>query len=216
MKKFLLFAIALIGVSGIYAQSHLHLKSGKTFSTFFFKDSESVKEKNLNYVARNYFGISYDAHIGNRSIFRPEVGFRESGATTIIDNTKYKWDFSYLDLNLSYLFKALGNEKYGVYAGVGPNLGFLLMGEQAIGNDYFDVKKERAIKTVDFGVNFLVNSKIKVAENIFVTLEYRYAFGLLNIETDGANPDQITRNRAHGVLAGLSFNLTKSTENAEK
>lgn len=212
MKKTVLILITLFFMVGTKAQNHIHLKSGKAFTSFLFKDSESLKEKDLTHTFNNYFGISYENYLSERSILRAELGFREGGAKAIIDEIKYEWNFNYLDLNLGYLFKFLGNERYGLHLGASPYLGFLLAGEQSIGETYFDVKKERAIKTVDFGLNFLTNAQFKVAENIYVTLEYRYSLGLLNIETDGTNPEQETRNRGHFILAGLSFNLNKKTE----
>ncbi len=209
MKKIILTLITLSFWVFASAQSHLHLKSGKSFSSFLFKDSESFKEKDLDYAFNNYFAISYDNYLSERNILRAEFGLREAGAKAIIDEVKYEWNFNYLDLQVAYLFKYLGNEKYGLHVGAAPYLGFLLTGEQSVGQTYYNVKKERAIKTVDFGVNFLTNAQFRVAENIYVTLEYRYGLGLLNIETDGDNPDQVTRNRSHFVLAGLSFNLNK-------
>lgn len=211
MKKPLLTICFLwfIWVANTQNQNHLHIKSGKTFSTFLFKDSESAKETNLNHISGNYFGISFDTQIGKRSVIRPELGFREAGARSILNETKIQWNFGYLDLGGVYLFNLLAKDKINVYAGVGINLGFMLIGEQSVGNTYFNVKKERAIKTLDFATQYLAGAKIKVAENIHVTLEYRYQLGLLNIETDAQNPDQITHNRMHGIIAGLSFNLSK-------
>ena len=209
MKKILLSLFAISITWAAISQNHLHLKSGKSFTSFMFKDSEGVKDKNLNYVFNNYFGISYDKYLNDRNIIRGEFAFREAGAQAIIDEVKYEWNFNYLDLNVAYLFKYLGNDRFGLHIGAAPTLGFLLTGEQSIGQQYFDVKKERAIKTVDFGINFLTNAQFKVADKISVLLEYRYGLGLLNIETDGNNPDQVTQNRSHFILAGLSFNLNK-------
>lgn len=217
MKKSILiiYCMWLVSIVTAQNQNHLHLKSGKTFSTFLFKDSESNKEKNLNHLSGNYFGVSYDAHLGKRSVIRPELGFREAGASTLINETKIQWNFSYLDMGGAYIFNLVAKEKTQVYAGAGINLGFLLMGEQSVGNAYFDVKKERAIKTLDLATQYLAGTKIKVSENIYVSLEYRYQLGLLNIETDGQNPDQVSRNRMHGIVAGLSFNLSKNKNNEE-
>ena len=213
MKKTLLTLITLSLSFAAIAQHHLHLKSGFSFTSFVFKDSKSLKTKDLNHVFNNYTAISYDSHLAKRHILRAELGFRQAGAKAILDQTKYEWKFNYLDLNVAYLFKFLGNEKYSLNIGTGPYLGFLINGEQSIGETYYNVKKERAINTVDLGLTFLTNAEFKVAENISVTLEYRYGLGLLNIENDKINPSQSTKNTSHYVLAGLSFNLkTKKDE----
>lgn len=207
MKKTLLTLIIMGFSLAAIAQHHIHLKSGVSLSSFVFKDSESIKNKNLTHVFNNYSAVSYDADILKIHVLRAELGFRQAGAKAIVDQEKYEWNFNYLDVNLAYLIKFVGNEKYGLHVGAGPYLGFLLSGEQSIGDVYYNVKKERAINTLDLGLNFLANGQFKVSENISISLEYRYGLGLLNVETDGTNPDQVTRNKTHYFLAGLSFNL---------
>ena len=78
MKKIACIILSIWTWSAMNAQNenHLHLKTGKTFSTFLFKDSEGGKEKSLNHISGNYFGISYDAHLGKRNVIRTEFGFR--------------------------------------------------------------------------------------------------------------------------------------------
>ena len=216
MKKTLLTLIVLSFSFAAIAQNHIHLKSGVSFTSFVFKNSESIKTKDLTHVFNNYSAFSYENYFAKRNILRAELGLRQAGAKAIMDEMKYEWKFNYLDVNLAYLFKFLGNENYGLHIGASPYLGFLLGGEQSIGETYYDVKDERAIKTIDVGVNFLANAQFKVAENIFVSLEYRYGLGMLNIETDESNPDQVTKNTSHSILAGLSFNLSKKEKNESK
>lgn len=206
MKKTLLTLITLSICFAAIAQHHIEIKSGVNFSSFVFKDSKSIKAKDLTHVFNNYSAISYEAHLGKnkRHIVRPELGFRQSGARIIKDKTKYEWKFNYLDVNLTYMFKFLGNDNYGLHVGAGPNLGFLLTGEQSIGEEYYDVIDENQIKILDVGLNFLANAQFKVSKNIFVSVEYRYGLGLLNIESD---EDQRTRSTNHYILAGLLFNL---------
>lgn len=216
MKKQLLTIIALSFSIAAIAQSHITLKSGISFTSFVFKDSESIKTKDLTHVFNNYSAFSYENYIGERNILRAELGLRQAGSKAIIDEVRYHWDFNYLDINLAYLFKIVGNENYGLHIGASPYIGFLLSGEQSIGESYYDVKEDKSIKTIDSGINFLANAQFKVAENIFVSLEYRYGLGLVNIETDDINPDQYSRNNAHSILAGLSFNLSKKDKDESK
>lgn len=225
MKKTLLTLMTLSFGFAAMAQHFVQVKSGVNISSFTFKDSKEVRQsKDYTHVFNNYSAVSYESHLGKgeRHILRPEIGFRQSGSKMIEDGRKYEWKFNYLDVNLSYMFKFLGNDKYGLHVGAGPNLAFLLNGEQTLplgqtGVQYSNVIKDKTIKILDFGVNFLANAQFKVTENFFVTFEYRYGLGILDIESDSNKPTQHTRSTNHFVLAGLMFNLNaKSKKDQEQ
>lgn len=205
MKKFIPIILAICSVTIAHAQSQMHVKAGKVFSTFLFRNSDNNRDETLKYVANNYLGISYDIAVGQRHLFRPEIAYREAGARSQINNLKLSWDLKYFDFNFSYLFKTYGNQKFSLYQGFGPSFGYLLAGEQYTGLNYVDLKENKSLKTTDFGLNFIANAKLRIIDSLYLSVEYRYGLGLQQIEKDANKPSQVTRNRYHGVLLGLSF-----------
>lgn len=207
MKHSLLFFFLSLLCFGSVAQNHFQVKSGKTFSTFLFRDSDKNKDETLNYITNNFLGMSYDFNLGKLHVLRPEVSYREGGARSVWNNRRLFWKLNYLDVNFAYFIKVLDFEKIKIYQGVAPGLGFLMSGEQYIGNDYFDVKATGALRKFDFGVNFMANAKIKVIENVFLTIEYRYGLGIRQIESNSAQTTQVSRNRFHAAIFGIAIPL---------
>lgn len=204
MKYFLTLMAALFFLKA-NAQNQLHVKSGKTFSTFMFRNSEKTKDESLNHITNNFFGMSYDMHFGKLQVLRPEVSYREAGARSVLNNQKLSWKLNYLDINMAYMLKILDFEKIKLYQGVAPGMGILLAGEQFIGQEYHDLKAEKSLKNIDYGVNFILTSKIKILDNVFLSIEYRYGLGIYQIESNKNQSTQTSRNRFHGVIFGLAL-----------
>jgi hypothetical protein len=204
MKQVFAAILCLIYLS-TSAQNQLHVKSGKTFSTFMFRNSEKTKDETLNHITNNFFGMSYDMHFGKLQVLRPEVSYREAGARSVLNSQKLSWKLNYLDINMAYMLKILDFEKIKLYQGVAPGVGILLAGEQFIGQEYHDLKAEKSIKTLDYGVNFILTGKVKIFENVFLSIEYRYGLGINQIETNNNQSTQTSRNRFHGVFFGLAL-----------
>jgi hypothetical protein len=207
MKKILLFLLLSGLCSRGFAQNHFHVKSGKTFSTFLFRNSENTKDESLDYITNNFLGLSYDFNLGKLHVLRPEVSYREGGARSEWNNRRLFWKLNYIDINFAYQIKVLDFEKIKIYQGIAPGVGFLLSGEQYIGNDYFDVKKTGSLRKMDYGVNFMANAKIKVIENVYLTVEYRYGLGIRQIESNRNQSSQVSRNRFHAAIFGVAVPL---------
>lgn len=204
MKKLFLLLLTTCSMQS-FAQNHLHVKSGRTFSTFLFRNSEDAKDETLKHVSNPFLGVSYDVNLGKYHVIRTEAGYRQSGARAELNNQKVSWTLNYMDLNVAYLFKVLDLEKVKLYQGVSPAVAFMTGGEQFIGTNYFDLKETESIKTLDYGINFLLNAKIKIIENVYLTLEYRYGMGLRQIEANSTGSSQVSRNRYHGAITGIAI-----------
>ena len=206
MKNFILLFF-LLSFCSIQAQNLFQLKTGRTFSTFSYRDSENSKDETLQYNTNPLFGFSYETSLGKLHIIRPELIYREAGAHSIFNQQKINWNLKYLDLNAAYLLKIVELEKLLVFQGIAGSVGYLLDGEQSIGTQYFNLKNEKRLKTIDLGVQFLAGTKIKVFENCFINIEYRYGLGIHQIENNQNQTQQSSRNRYHGIVSGICFPL---------
>jgi hypothetical protein len=212
MRKPLL--LALLG-SAFTIQSYAQMKleeitlvGGKNFSSFLFKDSEGSKDKTLNYHMLNSFGIHFGLQGGNH-ILRPEIMFRQAGAKSDFEGTALSWKMNYLDVNLAYLYSVVNTNRFALSPGVGIGAGYMLNGDQYIGDTRYKIAESSALKRFDFGFHGIANFKAYITDYFSLSLEYRFGMGITQIEND-VNAQQ-SRNIYHSALLGLGFRLgTKS------
>jgi hypothetical protein len=213
MKYFLGFMLLFASLS-LKSQSHIQLNSGKTLSTFMFKDSEGLKDPDLRMDFKSYSGVSYNIQQkAEVSYLRVEGGLRKGGSSKIEDFIKYEWNFSYIDLGLTYIHSIPLTKRLSFQGGAGITGGYLILAEQAIGTTYFDLRKEGVINNFDFGINVTAGIKYKLNDEIGLFAELRNFHGLANIENDPINTEQVARNRMYGLMVGLSFNIIKDKSN---
>lgn len=208
MRKALIVGFFATGIFAGQAQNQLHVKGGKTFSTFLFRNSENNKDESLRHISTTYLGVSYDILLAEKHLIRPELAYKQAGARSDINNIPLRWELNYLDLNVSYSYLTYEGEKVQLYQGLGPSMGILMGGEQQLGDKVYDVVETESLKRFDLGINFMAHAKFLISENLYLSLEYRYGLGLWQIESNvNQTEEQTARNRYHGAIVGLSFNL---------
>ena len=209
MRYFLLTTLFLLGViqtsnaQGM-ALTDIELTFGNTYSSFQFKNSAGEKEGNYNYAALRNFGVNFNL-TADRHVLRPSLGFRQGGAKTAIEGTPVDWKLNYLDLSVGYLYKVLNTERLEISPGLALYGGYLLNGEQNVGDMRFPLAETEAIKPFDFGVQGMVNARFNVSEQFAISLEYRFGYGIAQIEND-VQP-QTANNIYHALVLGVGFRL---------
>jgi hypothetical protein len=184
--------------------SAIELTFGNTYSSFQFKNSAGEKVGNYQYAGLNNFGLNFNL-TADRHVLRPSLGFRQGGAKTTIETIPIDWKLNYLDLSVGYLFKALNTERLAISPGVALYGAYLLNGEQKVGDMRFPLAETEALKPFDFGVQGIVNGCFNVNEQLAISLEYRFGYGLAQIEND-LKP-QTANNIYHALVLGIGFKL---------
>lgn len=214
MKKMYALVIASIAMfSSINAQDKMSLGEitlvgGKNFSSFLYKDSGGAKDKTLDYVMYNSFGANFNFTKGNH-IIRPEIMFRQAGAKSDYEGTALSWKMNYLDLNFGYLYSVVNSDKFSISPGVAIGAGYMLNGEQYIGETRYSVVETQKLKRFDFGFQGITNFKAYLNESFTISLEYRFGMGITQIEND-VNA-QVSRNIYHSALLGFGILLNKKS-----
>jgi hypothetical protein len=209
MRYFLLTTFFLLGViltsnaQGM-ALSDIELAFGNTFSSFQFKNSAGEKEGNYQFTALRNFGVNFNL-TDHRHVLRPSLGFRQGGAKTTIEGIPVDWKLNYLDLSVGYFYKALKTERLEISPGLALYGGYLLNGEQNVGEMRFQLAETKAINPFDFGVQGMVHSRFNVSEQFAISLEYRFGYGIAQIEND-VQP-QTSNNIYHALVIGVGFRL---------
>jgi hypothetical protein len=208
MKLKLLLVCFSISAQWSFSQqmqlSEINLIGGRNFSTFSFKDSDGTKDQTLNYVGLNTFGINFNLTAG-RHILRPEISFRQAGAKSDYEGMPLSWKMNYLDVNLAYLVNVLKSERFVVAPGIGLGAGYMLNGEQYIGNTRYSITDTKSLKSFDFCVQGLAHFRANLSKNISLSLEYRFGMGITQIEND-VNAQQ-SRNIYQAALLGIGLRL---------
>jgi len=208
MKK--IFLIATLLISSIsFSQSGMkttfNLIGGERFSSYVFHNSSQQKSNDIGYVMYNTFGINAELNL-NRNIIRPGISFYQAGAKTLNSGTNINWRTSHLAFNLSYLYSAYDGKVFSLRPGLGFGFNYMLSGDQTIGSTRLNIITEKSLKRFDIEAFVSLNAKFQVTSLFSVGAEYRFGYGLLQIETD---PQQKTSNINHCLLLNLGFTIAK-------
>lgn len=212
-QRLLLICCGFFVCANSFAQglklTEIDLLGGKNFTSFIYKDSEGSKDKTLDYVMNNSFGLNFN-FTSSRHVLRPEVMFRQGGSKSDFAGTQLSWKLNYLDVNLGYQYKLIKTERFEVSPGIAFGAGYLLNGDQYIGTTRYNVNETKALKKFDFGVQGLSNFKMNITEYFSLALEYRFGMGITQIEND-VNA-QKSRNLYHSALLCLGIKFVKHSK----
>ena len=205
-KKIFLYAI-LISTAVVKAQmlQQFNLNFGKQYSSFLYSDANGNTDTNLTYRSGNFYAASVGLKLNERNFLRPEINFVEAGAQSEFLETPIYYNLNYLGMNCSYLFSLLNKERFSLSTGASLGFDYLLKGEQLVGNTRYNLKENNALKTWDMNCAALTSGRFMATENLFLVCEYRFRYGLNQIEK--ADASEKTHNIGHLITLGLSFNL---------
>lgn len=210
-KKLVSAAILALSFNLVNAQGleldEVRLVGGKNFSNFMFKDSDNQKDQQLSYNMLNSFGVNLNFK-SDKHVLRPELLFRQAGATSDFNGTPLSWKMNYIDINVAYLYEALSFNIFTVSPGIAIGGGYMMNGEQYIGENRISIIEEESMKRFDLGFHGIASIKANVSQQLYLSLEYRGGMGIIEIETDDT---QTTRNVYHSAILGIGFKLGQKT-----
>jgi hypothetical protein len=210
MKKILIYTLLIFLIPEIKAQQKKALEnisfySGKTFSSFIYKDKSGNKDNNLSYTSGNTYGLSVGLNIGKKHLIRPEIVYSELGASSEFLSIPINWRLNYLGVSTGYLYKALDKKGISLSPGLIIGYDYLLKGEQLNGNTKYNLKQNDILKAWDISTGLILNNQINITKSLNVSFEYRFNIGLNQIENQ--DKGEKTRNISHRLLVGLSYKL---------
>jgi hypothetical protein len=206
MKNNLIAFLFLLCAGSISAQKmdlkKISFYGGLNFSSFIFNEPQDAIKNQLNYKSGSSLGLNFDFET-NRHMLRPELLYRKVGSYSDVNNSNLNWTLNYLDVNLAYMYKVLDGEKFDIAPGISYGMGYMIQGEQYIGQQRFDIT-DGFLKRFDLTGNLMLNFSFLLTKNLSLFGEYRFGMSILNIEKDA---NQSTRNIFHTLGLGLSMNM---------
>lgn len=209
MLKQLLFGLCCLiftqfSWSQDFSLRSIDLVGGKQFSNFLFKNSADKKDQSLEYQMYNSFGLN-TSFTSDKHTIRPELLLRQAGAKKTLENTAVKWKINYFNFNIGYGYLLFENEHFEIQPGAAIGVGYMLNGEQLIGDTRLSITEEESMNRFEFSTYGFSKFRAHLSENISLSLEYRFGIGINQIENE--SNDQQTRNVYHGALLGIGISL---------
>jgi hypothetical protein len=188
------------------AQSTVTFDAGQTFSKFKYSDSQGAITDFTNNIS-GCFSVGYNYIGQNGIIIRSNAGMRKGGASLVYNETNVDWNLQYTDLNIGagYSFNRWMVKPYVV---VLPYVAYMLKGEQKIGDNTYNVIKNKTMSTLDYGVCFVPGLKVALTNTVAFYAEYKQILGLQNLEVTSTN-NQKTFNRGFSVNLGVAISFIK-------
>lgn len=226
MKKLLIFLLILLTVppafsEGITFQNKERFKTdyaiglfgGINFSTFTFKNSLGVRDRGYDFQRGSNYGVNFIISNGYH-VFRPELSLHKNGAKYILNGIPIDYETTYLGLNITYLFNMIrskydflgfGAAPYSIRVGASLGFNYLTHGIQNVGENQYSMIHSNVISRYDLTGGLLTTFGVKLTDLIAVNVEYRFNYGILQIEKSSNN--QETHNLYHSVVVAIYHRL---------
>jgi hypothetical protein len=176
---------------------------GKTFSDFMFKGPNG--RYNTMGLSGNTYSLSAGIDLGKVEYLhwiRPELTYYEVNARSLFENVATNWEMKYLGMGVSYLLEVVNKERFCLSPGININLSYMTRGQQSVGDLTYNLRQERYFSLWNFQAGPLLNSRLEINKKLALFLEYRFAFGLNQIEKD---VNEKTRIFAHFASLGFTY-----------
>ena len=195
MKKLLVSLIVLLCVFYVNAQDNFSLHFAQTYAKFKFVDSDGNSDENLTSDIKYSYGLNYSKVFAQGIFIRPELGYKNLGATSILNNQKLDWSLHYVDVNAGGGY-IINKYKLKPYLGAAFYFSYLYKANQTTGSYYYDIKANEDIKGIDYGFNVYLGAIYGFTDIASVFFELRNSTGLCQLEPNTEGQSQELYNRA--------------------
>jgi hypothetical protein len=181
---------------------------GKNASSFIFKDSLGVKNKDLYNTMGDFYGLNLQIRLKKRHVLIPEVAYYNAGSNYKKDGFDMTWRLNYVGFGLGYAFKIIDTKNYSMAPKIAIGYDYLLKQNQTIGISTYDLSQTNAaFVNYNFRSSFGITNQFKITDNLSFIAEYRYSIGLNQIENSRLNSIKTTKNTSNTFIAGLLFKI---------
>lgn len=209
IKTLVFFMLAI--TASVSAQDNFSVQFAQNYTRFSFKNSLGEKDTEIQSDIRYSYGVNYSKILGPGILLRPEIGYKNWGANSVLNGQKLSWNLHYADFNLGvgYIYDKI---KIKPYAGAAFYVSYLYKADQMIVNNYYNMLADKTIKSSDYGAGAFLGAQYAFTDLAGFSMELRQNFGLNQLEPNNATAKQTLYNRAFSIHFGLMFYIpTKSS-----
>lgn len=187
------------------AQSFVTLDGSQVFSSFKFTDSGGNVDNGYATIPSGGYSLGY--RIYKNGIFgRANVGMRKAGSSYSYNGNTITYNLQYCDIRLGIGYE-YDKWRFKPYFALAPYYSFLLQGNQNLDGVNYDIKKNGAFASNDFGLLVIPGVKMFVSDYFSLYTEFTYLMGLQDIES---SDQQTVKNKGYWFTLGIAATITKS------
>lgn len=207
-NKLTLSLLLLCLISTIARAQHLYLETGKTSSSFDYKNSQGQRLENLHATNHNFMLVGYRDKIASLETLNGFLGvgytgYGAKGSDNTIDGVM-EWDVNYLELNTGLDLTLFAIKKSEFYLKGAFSTGFLLQGTQSFNNTIINLKNaddfDKAMFSFKAGAGLLHPVSDKLSFYV------QYLFGK-SLNQSGNDDYESLRVESHNIGFGTLISL---------
>lgn len=207
MKKLLFFTLLLIGTMIVNSQQ-LYFESGKTISSFDYKNSQGETLDNLQSTNYTFVNIGYRRSIFTKNLYLDIGGIYNSygskGSDRELDNY-YDWDLSYLGLSLGLDYEFLKSNSFSFCIKAFATAEFLIQGTQTLNNQVYQLSEEEDFNTAIYFLRAGLGISYEISKNLSIYTDYTFGKGATFKDIQGD-----LKIDTHQFGIGLLVNISKN------
>lgn len=204
----------LLSISTKITAQEVYLETGKTLSTFDYKNSQGIELDNLQATSHNYISTGYARPIFTDklkvSLGASYASYGAIGSDDVLGN-RMKWDINYLEFILGLDYTILHINDISLYVKGATSLGVLLQGTQTLNNSIMDLKGQDDFDKAlgDFRVG--AGLQIPASDNLSFYIQYMYGKTLANTKgSDSTGDKEALRIQSSNIGLGVAIQLFSS------
>jgi hypothetical protein len=209
IHRILLCAAVLLSSQLAGGQTFVGVYGGQTISTFRFVDEDGGADMQQRSVTGGTYHLGLEHHMPSQLYLSAAFGYKKAGSATTVDQTVVTYRLDYADLQfkggITFFQQGIYNKsiwspfvELGLYAGMAWKM------EQMIGDAFYDLMKEGALKKTDAGALGGAGLLFTAGNHLRIKVGAFYQRGLLSIEESS---DQKTFNKIISIEGGLFLKL---------
>ena len=210
-KTYTVLLVFLLSISTKIAAQEVYLETGKTSSSFDYKNSQGIGLDNLQATSHNYIAAGY-AHPLFSDKLKLSIGASYAGYGAIASDdalgNRMKWELNYLEFILGLNYTVLHINDISFYVKGAASVGFLLQGTQTFNNKIIDLKGkddfDDALGDFRFGAGF----QIAASDELSFYIQYMYGKTLANTSDINRPEDkEALRIQSSTISLGVAIQL---------
>ncbi|MEE9361019.1 MAG: outer membrane beta-barrel protein [Cellulophaga sp.] len=212
-KIYPLLLVFLLSISTKVIAQEIYLETGKTVSSFDYKNSQGITLDNLQASSHNYISAGYSHPIFTDklklSLGASYAGYGAIGSDDALGN-RMKWDINYLEFILGLNYTVVQINTVSLYVRGAASVGFLLQGTQTFNNKIIDLKGkddfDKALRDFRVGGGL----QIYASDKLTFYIQYMYGKTLSNTsDSNQAEDKEVLRIQSSTISLGVAIQLFK-------
>ncbi|SNR82244.1 outer membrane beta-barrel protein [Lutibacter flavus] len=207
MKKITLLFFLFLGITTFGQQ--IYIETGKTASSFEFKDSQGTSLENMQATTNNHLAVGFKSQVFTKNL-NLSLGLTYNSYGSIASNqgldNYYEWNTDYLGVNLGFDYNLFNVNKFTFYLKAATSVEFIVQGNQIINNQIFNIVGVQEFNSAAIFLKGGAGISYPVSEKSTLYLSYIYGKSLALKDNLNSNESEL-KIKSNMVGLGISVKL---------